>query len=363
MQKKMVFGIFTKILLAMLVVSILPVLGVWFLNYQAALKNSSQQVEERLSASARSLAGEVDGWLEMNQKMLLQNASLREIGAMQGNLQNPILESIVNTYDWNYLAFTVDPDGNNIGRNDGKPLTFYGDREYFQQVVQGLPFGKQVLIGRTSKRPALVLSTAIRSDDDPQLKGVLAIAMTLDDISKRVTDSRIGDTGFAFLLDETGLVIAHASDEYTSTRKDLSAHPAFQASVAGRNQVVFDDERGGKAIAFTHRTQEGWLVVAQQPYAEAYAVLASLNRTAALLLLGAMTLGIVVAVLFSGQLSRPICELTRVADNLSKGKLDVVITGQNRGDEIGALAQAIERLGSSIKYAMERMRKARQNAA
>ncbi|MDZ7580836.1 MAG: hypothetical protein U5R30_09520 [Deltaproteobacteria bacterium] len=66
MQKKMVFGIFTKILLAMLVVSILPVLGVWFLNYQAA--HSSQQVEEAAVAFARSLAGEVDDWLEMNQK-------------------------------------------------------------------------------------------------------------------------------------------------------------------------------------------------------------------------------------------------------------------------------------------------------
>lgn len=362
-KKKMVVGIFHKILLAMLVVSMLPVLGVWLINYQATYKNSSGQVMERLSVAAQGLAAEVDAWMEMNRRMLQQNAALKDIHEMQGHQQTSVLEAIIGNYDWNYLAFTVDPDGNNVGRSDGKPLTFYGDREYFQQVIRGLPLGKQVLIGRTSNRPALVLSTPIRSGNDSPLRGVLAIAMTLDDISRRITDSRIGETGFAFLLDETGLVIAHASDEYTSTRKDLGAHPAFQAFLAGTNHVVFEDERGAKAIAFTHPTQQGWVVVTQQHYSEAYAALASLNRTALLVLLGTMTLGVLVAVLFSGQLSRPICELTRVADDLSKGRLNVVISGQDRRDEIGALAQAIDRLGSSIKYAMERLRKVKQQAA
>ncbi|MDZ7580835.1 MAG: hypothetical protein U5R30_09515 [Deltaproteobacteria bacterium] len=108
---------------------------------------------------------------------------------MQGKLQNPILESIVKTKDWNDLAFTVDPDGNNIGRNDGKPLTFYGDRVVFQTGGPGLALRKTGADRPHLQAAGLVLSTAIRSDDDPQLKGVLAIAMTLDDISKRVTES------------------------------------------------------------------------------------------------------------------------------------------------------------------------------
>lgn len=361
-EKKMVFSIFTKILLAMLIVSIVPVLGVWFFNHQSATDNSSRQVDERLSTYARNLSGEVDGWLDTNRRMLTQNAALSDILSMRSAQQNPVLESIVKTYGWNYLAFTVAPDGKNIGRSDGNPVTFYGDRVYFQQVIQGQSFGKQVVIGRTSNRPALILSTAIRGDNQ-ELKGVLAIAMHLDDISQSVANARIGSSGFAFLLDEAGQVIAHPSEEFTSTRKDLSSHPAFVATGRSGDKIIFDDEKGGKTIALTHRTKDGWVVVAQQPYAEAYAALSDLNRNSILLLVAATGMGLVAALLFSRQLALPIRQLTSVADDLSKGQMDVTISGLNRGDEIGALARAIDRLGTSIRYAMERARKAKQKAA
>lgn len=363
-EKKSILNIFTKILLAMLFVSILPVLGVWFFNYQSAMSNSRMQVEERLSTYALNLAGEVDGWLDMNRRMLSQNAALSDIRSMRSSQQNPVLSSITGTYGWTYLAFTVAPDsaGTNIGRSDGKPTTLYGDRAYFQQVMRGQPFGKQVLIGRTSNRPALILSTAIRGDNH-QLMGVLAIAMHLDDISRTVVNTRIGSSGFAFLLDEAGQVVAHPSEEFTSTRKDLSTHPAFQATGGNDGSVIFTDERGEKTIAFTRRTTDGWVVVAQQPYAEAYAALRDLNRNSFILLLVAVVMGVITALLFSRQLSLPIRQLTSVADSLSRGQLDVSVAGMERGDEIGALARAIDRLGTSIKYAMERARKARQGSS
>lgn len=361
-EKKSIFNIFTKILLAMLIVSIAPVLGVWFFNYQSATDNSSNQVEERLSTYALNLSREVDGWLDTNRRMLTQNADLSDIIMMNNVQQDPVLKSITGTYGWTYLAFTVAPDGTNIGRSDGNPTTFYGDREYFQQVMRGQPFGKQVVIGRTSNRPALILSTAIRGDNH-QLSGVLAIAMTLDDISRSVANARIGNSGFAFLLDEVGQVIAHPSEEFTSTRKDLSDHPAFQATDRSDGKVIFNNERGEKTIAFTHRTADGWVVVAQQPYAEAYAALRDLNRNSFVLLLVAVVMGLVAALFFSRQLALPIRQLTSVADSLSRGQMDVTVSGIDRGDEIGALARAIDRLGTSIKYAMERARKAKQGTS
>ncbi len=361
-EKKSFFNIFTKILLAMLTVSIVPVLGVWFFNYQSATDNSGRQVEERLSTYALNLSSEVDSWLDTNRRMLSQNAILRDIRDMSSLQQDPVLKSITANYGWTYLAFTVAPDGTNIGRSDGKPTTFYGDRDYFQQVMKGQPFGKQVVIGRTSNRPALILSTAIRSENQ-QLRGVLAIAMTLDDISRSVAKARIGTSGYAFLLDEVGQVIAHPSDEFTSSRKDLSTHPAFQATGQGAGSVIFANEQGEETIAFTHRTADGWVVVAQQPYAEAYAALTDLNRNSFILLLVAVVMGLIAALLFSRQLSLPIRQLTSVADSLSRGHMDVTVSGVDRGDEIGALARAIDRLGTSIKYAMERARKARQGAS
>ncbi len=361
-EKPVVFGIFSKILFAMLLVAVVPMLAVWYLNYLQAMQSAQVQVKQRLQGHATRIGGHVDDWVEMNRRMLLQNASLADMASMKGSRQNPLLESIPKSYEWTYLAFTVRPDGANVGRSDGKPLKFYGDRQYVQQVLEGEPLGSQVLIGKTSGKPALVLAAPIKGRGE-SVKGVIAIAMTIGDLTRSVADTRIGETGFAFLLDQTGHVVVHPSDEYTLTRKDLSAHPALVALAEGQDRVIFEDGTGQKTVALPTRTAQGWVVVAQQDYSEAFAGIAETNRNAMILLAVTLAAVFLVALFFSRRLASPIRNLTRVADQLSKGQLDMEIAEVGRRDEIGALARSIDRLGASIKYAMERIRKAKKQAA
>lgn len=351
------FGIFQKILLAMLFVSLVPMGVIWFLDYRSATEQNERQVQERLSSYADGLTRQVDGWMEMNRRMLLQNAALQDMRSMREAQQTPLLQSIVDKYEWNYLSFTTDVTGNNVSRSDGKGPKYYGDREYFLQVVNGAELGKQVLIGKTSGVPALVLSTPI-FDANRKLTGVLATAMTIEDISNTVTAARIGRTGFAFLLDENGQVVAHPSEEYTRVRKDLSTHPAFVAlNQQSRRSIEFKDESGKEVLAYMTKTGQGWTMVAQQDVEEAYESIAARQRDALILLGVTLVLVFVVAYLIARGLSRPILNLTRVAEALSKGDLNVTIDEVSRGDEIGALAQAVERLGASIRYAMDRLKK------
>ncbi len=238
------FGIFHKTLITMVFVSIIPLGIIWYINYQSTAMRITQNINHSFQQTSNNLVGYVDNWVDMNYRMLFQNAELADIRSMEMDRQTPIMESIAKEYDWNYLAFTVGLNGKNIARSDGKPLKYYGDRTYVKDVLIGAPKGQQVLIGKTSGLPALVLSVPVRTVTG-QLKGVLAIAMTIIDISKRITGTQIGETGYAFLLDKNGKVIAHQSEEYTKTRKNLSEHPAFVALTHyGKESVVFEDERG-----------------------------------------------------------------------------------------------------------------------
>ena len=269
-KSKKGFGIFQKILAAMLLVALVPMAVIWYLDFRSATIQNEHQIQERLSSYANGLTRQVDSWVEMNRRMLLQNASLDDMRSMNGSRQVPLLKSIIDKYEWNYLSFTTDTSGNNVGRSDGKALKYYGDRQYFLEVANGAELGKQVLIGKTSGVPALVLSTPI-FNDDKKLTGVLATAMTIDDISNTVAAARIGNTGYAFLLDEKGQVVAHPSEEYTRVRKDMSTHPAFVALNQGsKRSVEFVDENGQKVLAVMARTGQGWTMVAQQDYAEAF---------------------------------------------------------------------------------------------
>lgn len=98
----------------------------------------------------------------MNVKMLRQNAALDDTIAMDPKRQRRTLLSIVNEYKAIYLAFTIAPDGSNVGRSDQESPKNYGDRIYVQQVLRGASLGQQVVISRTNGQPALILSVPSR---------------------------------------------------------------------------------------------------------------------------------------------------------------------------------------------------------
>ena len=356
MASKVKFGISQKLLIMLLIVALVPLVSIWFVSYQSISGLTTEKVNQELAAINSRLITYVDGWVDLNQRMLLQNASLDGMQSMQSGRQNDALKTITKFYDWAYLAFTVDLNGNNIGRSDGKESKYYGDREYFKQVVEGKQFGKQILIGKTSGQPAMVLSTGIY-DDAGHLKGVLAQAMTLSELSATIVSNRVGQTGFTFLVDEKGEVIAHPDAEMTRTRVDLSKHNALQALKQGQATSVFEDLNGEKVVAVANKTAQGWTMVSQQNYAEAYQLIKGENQKALTLLIVTLVVVFVIALLVSRWLTAPIRNLTEIADKYSQGQLELEISGLDRKDEIGQLSQAIERLGTSIRMAISRLQK------
>jgi len=358
MAKRLRFGIFPKVLLTMIVVAVIPLGAIWYINYHSAVAHLSSQVDQELGDRADAIVSYVDAWVDMNVKMLHQNAALDDIAAMDAKRQRRILLSIINEYRAAYLAFTVAPDGTNIGRSDQDSPKNYGDRVYVQQVLRGAPVGQQVVISRTNGQPALILSVPVMAEQ--RLAGVLAIGMTITDVSNSIAGVQIGRTGHAFLLDSTGKVIAHQKREFAEALKDMSPHPAFLgASEIAKKRVTYTNEQGQPVLGYARKTKYGWTLVLQQDAEEAYAPIAQANRNALVLL--ALTLVFVGLVSFflAKQLTRPIRSLTRTADEISRGHLKATIREVSRADEIGALARAIDRMGASIKVAMARLAPAR----
>lgn len=356
MNSKFNLNIFHKVLITLLAVTLIPLCTLWFVSNRAAQQELTNNVSTNLVSTMNTVATGINAWDDTNLRAMAQTTRLKDIISMKAELQNPILVSTGATYEWSYLMFTVLPDGTNVGRNDGGAPTPYGDRGYFQQVIKGQPVGRQVVIGKTSGKPALILATPIRNAD-ATLVGVLAMSMYLTDISKIVTDTRIGETGRAILLDASHKVIAHGDASKVRTAlQDFSAYPALKvAGIADAPTVYTSEDR--KVIGFMRKLPQGWTLLIEQDYDEAYATLNKMEREARILIAVTMALVIGVAIFLGKALTSPINELTAIARQLSNGELQVNIPQTARGDEIGSLARAIDRLGVSIQLAMDRLRK------
>jgi methyl-accepting chemotaxis protein len=360
-EKKSGVKIFPKLLLTMLLISAIPLAGLWYLSAVTGQKTLKDNLDTGLNRVAKAVAADVDGWIDMNIRSLRQSAALEEMASMDPLKQAAGLKANASTYEWTYLLFTTDAEGNNIARSDGNALKFYGDREYFKQVRNGAQVGQQVLIGRSTQKPALCLSVPVNNQIQ-SFVGVLTGCSQLDAISNAVADVNIGPSGQAFLVDSRGRLVAHSdTDSLSANLQDFSDHPAVAASEASQN-VVFEED-GKQVVAYPQTLDLGWTLVVQQDYDDAFAPLYTAKRNALIVMV--LTIGLVLAAafVFTRNLVHPIRQLTNVADAFSRGQPAAEIPGIDRGDEVGELARAVKRMGVSIQMAFDQLKKSHSQAA
>ena len=356
---KVRFGLSSKIIIVMLLISLMPLTLYWWLTFGESSKVIRTDTELLMAQTAQGLGGQVDEWIDKNILILRTAARLNDIASMDRVKQEPILKAINQEYSWMYLVFTVGVNGMNIARNDDKPLTDYSDRDYYKDVMQGKDLSWQVLIGKTSKKPAVVLAVPIKAADNSVI-GVMAAAMNIDDISKTVAAWKKGKTGFAFLVDEKGKVVSHQIPEYVLEQKDLNSHPLVSAIRKKGKEVSlnFINDKGKPTYGYAKSNKYGWVTAIQQENEEAFGQVKR-NQIFALSIFG-FTVIIVsfIAWLSARTIVKPITQLTDAAERMSMGDLEVKIDIKSK-DEIGLLAQALNRMQTSLNMAMERMRRKR----
>jgi methyl-accepting chemotaxis protein len=355
--QKVRFGLFPKLILLMLIISLVPFCFFWGITFQETSKRIQQGTEDLMGQTTEGLMTHVDEWLDKNILVLKAAAKLSDIVSMNRRRQEAVLKSISSEYPWMYLVFTVGPDGINVARDDGKPLKDYSDRQYYKDIMEGKPLTWQTLIGKTSKKPALVVAVPIKKGD--VLVGVMAAAMTVDDISKSVAKWKKGETGYAFLVDEKGKVVAHQRKEFVLTQKNMNTHPlvsAFRQNPQPLSLGFSDPDGKQPTQGYIRGNAYGWaLAVVQQDF-EVFAGLKQIRNLAIILLLLTVVVVVLIAWFSARAVVTPVMKLTSVAERMSLGQLDAEIS-VNSKDEIGLLAQALGRMQISLRLALERLRR------
>ncbi|HVO84913.1 MAG TPA: cache domain-containing protein [Syntrophobacteria bacterium] len=348
-------GLTAKVVALMLVISLVPLALFWAVQFKQMNDRLRADIENLMAATGKGMAGQVDEWIDKNVRVLQAAAQLPDVVSMDQRRQEPILKAIQQAYPWMYLVFTINGSGMNVARSDREALKDYSDRQYYKDVVSGKDVSWETLIGKTSNLPALILAVPIKSDG--KVIGVLANAMTVQDISQKVATWRQGTSGFAFLVDEKGKVIAHHVEEYYLKQRNLGEHPLVAAFMGGRNgSLAFVGDNGTPCVGYVCGTKYRWALAVQQDEGEALNTLWRMQKFAYSLLVVTVAIVLVLAWILARSLVRPIKELTNAADRMSLGDLNVEIKTSAR-DEIGQLAEAIGRMQDSLRLSIERLRR------
>ncbi len=359
MPKRSGMGLTAKVILLMLLVSLVPGGGYFGFSFKQSRDYIIQETTNSGVTISKMLAAEVDEWIDKNVRVLKTLADLPEMQAMDRYTQEELLKIVKEKYPWMYLIFTTDLEGFNIARSDDKGLKDYSNRQYVKEVAKDeKPLAWQTLIGKTSKKPELVLAVPIKSGD--KKIGVLAAAMTREAITQVVTDYRQGETGSVFIVDELGKVVAHQDHAFVAEQRDLANNPlVLAASSKDSGLVEFKGEGERDLIGFSNVTKLGWVLAIQQGKSEAFAALKKAEKFAYIFLAITVVTIILIAFFASKAIVTPIRKLTDAANRISIGELSVEIENRSSG-EIGDLADAIIRMQDSIRLSISRLKRRRK---
>ena len=303
---------------------------------------------DRLEATSGALSTNVSVWLDYNVRALHEMAALQDIVSMEAERQKPVLETMATAYPHMYLVSTTDLDGINVARNDAEASKDYSDRLWFQGARDGAALTFQLLVGRTSGEPALVASAPIR-DQTGNIIGVAMYASDLNDITNEVLFSKVGESGFAYVIDAENRVVVHPDPAYSAELRDLGTAPPVVALRQGtRGLVAFTDENGQRWQAYVDEIDHGWGLIVQQPEAELLDVLRTFQTTSMVLIsVGAIIL-LLLTWLTMGQAFRPIETLTGTAAQIAAGDLDAEAQIEG-GDEISTLARTFNDMTGQLR--------------
>lgn len=354
-QIKFRFGLTAKLFTVMLIVSLLPLIIFWSITFKQAKECIQNATQRQINQMSINITKHVDQWFNQNVRVLKAFANLEDMPPMDKLKQEPLLKTIQKEYPWMYLTYSLDRSGINIARSDGQSLKDYSDSQSFKDVIAGKTIAWETRLDKASKKVALILAVPIKSGD--KIVGVMAGTIDIVDLSRRMATWNGSDVGFAFMVNEKGMVLAHPVETLVLQQKSFNQHPLIEAFNNGQRGVVsFTSKNGRPGLGCVRKTANGWILAIQQEEKEAaYAVEQVVSFT--YLILGITVVFVFIIAWFLGRaLSRPILKLTGAAGRISLGDLDVEIDTK-RKDEIGDLAEAIARMQDSIRLSIERRRR------
>jgi len=209
-----------------------------------------------------------------------------------------------------------------------------------------------------------------------------------DPMLKSIAVQKVGDTGYTAVHDERGINYFHVNPQIVGTDlHDLSNKlPAFwkivEASLKGPASGYYDwKDADGKIRAkymYLAHVKDTDLIVAATTYIDEFskpakAIETKMNQIKKkyleeyeerikifyLVILCVLLILFVRIYFYSRSVIHPIRYLSEIADKISMGELDTPIKIKEKG-EVGALAESIERMQTSVKAAIERLRKRKE---
>lgn len=226
----------------------------------------------------------------------------------------------------NFTGINYGDLAGNVIRAQGD-TAYLGDREYYMKAVKTKELViSEPLVSKGSGRLSLAIAAPVLVNGE--VKAIIQATMPLDSLNDLVGAIRFMDSGYGFIADQSGIIIAHAirpevngkvsigvtKNEVSSLENvpevDARLAELFEKAIGGEVQVQGIYTSRGRSV-FTVMTPielpggARWLLGVSAPESEVNSEVVTLNTVVILAAVGCILLGVLVIILISRRFARP----------------------------------------------------------
>jgi methyl-accepting chemotaxis protein len=361
-----------QLILGGVTIAIAALLIVGSYSYFTVAKTLERTASEQMQQNAKSLANMVQLILQEELKVVadlsirstlldaaqkasaVQGAATAEDMAAAAQELAAIHKKIGKDYETVLLA---DARGTVVATSDGKAVgAAIGERDYFIAAKAGNTSVGSVVNSKSTGNPIMPVGAPLHTKSG-EFVGMVAIAADLDFLCNKITSLKLGNTGYAIMINKQAMAIAHPQKEMV-LKANFAQQPGLEKLIARMTAQENGSESytlGGaqKIAGFAPVEMTGWSIAVTQNRDELLASAYSIRNM--LLLVGLLFLAasIMATFFFSRSITRPIqrviAGLTDASSQVASASAQVASASQSLAEGTSEQAASLEETSSSME--------------
>ena len=332
-----------KLIFAFLVILLIPALLIGYTSFkstknqileeqQASAKESVRMLNSNITNTIAPKVHDIEYFAKKINQSYLQDDKKAELKGL--------FQEYVNTHPEVELVYIGTADGRIIDEPVHDYASDYDPRKrpwYIEAIDnKGHVSITSPYISQSTNNIVVTVMQAL-----PDNSGVIALDLNISLLSALTDQTRIGETGFASLLDNNKLYIAQKDKE-----SGTEATEEYVSKVYEKQEGIITE--GDRHLRFETNEITGWKIIGTMFIAEATNAATS-TFTITLLIIGiSIIVGIIFMLSMIKSIVNPIKQLQQSALKISEGDLTEYIDIHTK-DEIGQLAEAFVSMKVSLK--------------
>jgi methyl-accepting chemotaxis protein len=344
----------TKLIVSFMLMCLIPIIILGITSYYEAKSVLSKKLEttsvQTLLEINRGLDNYFDG-ISNQLNMLSNNEALKNVELnlnYMDSIESLIKDAkesnkdIINVYFGTDTGkFMIYPEDDMGDKYNHKTRTWYtlalGKK---RKVVISDPF-KDIQTGK------IVVSVSRTVDINGEVIGVVGMNISLETLSEQLSEIKIGDSGYLFIADSKGKIVAHPQKELIGV--DEAAKLSVWNDIAGNTNGFARYKMQGEDKFASYQTNEktGWKLIGSMNEYELVKDTNSIKYMMAIVALIMAIVSMVVSIVLSRGMTSNINKLKFVFNKASQGDLTSTVDIKSK-DEFGQLGRDFNSMMENI---------------